>query len=634
RATGRLLAAFAAFAVVASAAALLGALGARTSVDDGVRAARDGLAAVERSDREGAARGFAAAAAAFRKADDSIGAWWARPALVVPVVGHHAKALRALASSGADLSGVGARAAREADPESLRLTDGAIDLDALAEVRRPVEAAMASLDRSRDALHDADSPWLVRPVAERLEELTRRVRSASASTRTAVLALRHLPGLLGADGPRRYFVAVQTPAESRAGGGLLGNFSEVVAENGRISLTRFGRHEDLKLGGDGAGRRLSGPSEYVRRFAATQPARFWNVNLTPDFPTIATMIEELYPQSGGSEIDGVLSVDPYAFAALLELVGPLPVPGRDEPLTAENAARVLLHEQYLQFGERGEPERQDYLGNATRQLFARLTTSTLPPPRAIADALAPVVAGRHLQLASTRAAEQRFFDHIGAAGAVPPVRGDFLGVVTQNYNGNKIDWFLHRSYRYEVDYDPGSGRVSSRLEVTLRNEAPAQGLPPSVISYGGALVPTQPATEDGENLMLVSVYTPLLLDGMTVDATAVEPSEENELGRRVYSTMVSVPSQTARVVRVELAGRARAEGGYRLDVLRQPMVRPDEAAVAVSFGGGWQVESAQGLEPGRPGEASATVTLDRNRTFRAGLERSADTLLDRLRRGR
>lgn len=634
RALGRATSAFVVFSTLASLAAALAALSARTAVDDGVRAARDGLSAVERSDRQGAADGFEAAAAAFGEADGSIGAWWARPAFAVPVVGQHAKALQVLASAGADLATVGARAAREADPSTLRLTNGGFDLDALAEVRSPVEAALASLDRSRDRLDDADSPWLVAPVADRVEELSGRVRSASASTRTAALALRNAPALLGADGPRRYFLAVQTPAESRAGGGFLGNFGELVADDGRISLGRFGRHEDLKLGGAGPARTLSGPPDYVRRFAAAMPARFWNVNLTPDFPTIARVIEELYPQSGGAELDGVISVDPYAFAALLQLVGPLPLPGRDEPLTAENAAQVLLHDQYVQFGEEGELERRDFLGTATRELFTRLTSSTLPAPRAIADALAPVVAGRHLQLASTRPAEQRFFEHIGAAGAVPALRGDFLGVVTQNYNGNKIDWFLKRSYRYEAGYDPASGEVDSRLEIELRNDAPAAGLPRSVIGYGGALVPTQPATQDGENLMLVSVYSPLLLEAMTVDGEAVEPSQENELGRRVYSAMVSVPSRSTRTVRLELSGRIRSGHDYRLDVLRQAMVSPDEAAIAVSFGDGWRVDSTEGLEPAADRTAAASLTLDRNRTFRAVAERSGDGLLDRLRRGR
>jgi hypothetical protein len=637
RGVGRGVAVYAAFSVVAGAAALLGALGARTTVDDGVRAAREGLAAVERSDQEGAARAFDVAATAFRKADGSIGAWWARPALVVPVVGHHAEALRALASSGADLAGVGARAAREADPDSLRLAGGQIDLDALAAVRRPLESAMASLERSEASLEAADSPWLVAPVADRVEELRDKVLSASTSTRTAVSALRLAPGLLGADGPRRYFLAIQTPAEARAAGGLMGNFGELVADRGRIQLGRFGRVQELNLGGGGQARTISGPPDYVRRYSPFMPDKYWQtVTMSPDFPSVAQVMEELYPQSGGVEVDGVISVDPYAFAGFLKLVGSITLPGRPE-INAENATKLLLHDTYVEFGEAGEVDRVDFIGTVARTLFTRLTTTTLPSPRAIADALSPVVAGRHLQLASVRPAEQRFFEDIGADGGVPPVQGDFLGVVSQNYNGNKIDWFLRRSYRYEVEYRPRSGTVRSRLEVSLRNEAPASGLPPAVIGFGGFAGPGQPVSENGENIQLVSVYSPLSLERMTVNGQAVEASAENELGRRVYSALVRVPSGATRTVELELSGRIDPDHGhdYRLDVLRQATVVPDEVSVEVSFGTGWEARRAEGFTAVGPGTAAAeAVAVDRNRVFAARLEPRVDSLLDHLRQGR
>ena len=620
---------------VASGLAVLAALGARTSVDAGVQAARDGLGAVERADRDDAADKFARAAAAFDEADGSIGAWWARPALAVPVVGQHAKALRTLAGAGADLAAVGARAAREADPATLRLTDGAFDLVALGRVREPLEAARASLVRSRRALDDARSPWLVAPVADRVDELGDRVRSASDSTETAVLALRNAPALLGADGPRRYFLAVQTPAEARASGGLIGNWGELVADDGKISLGRFGRTQELNTAGNPAQRRITAPADYVRRYAPYKPNLYWQtVTMSPDFPAVAQVIEELYPQSGGAPVDGVISVDPAAFAALLRLIGPVPIEGRDEMLSADNVERVLLHEQYLQFDENAEANRVDFLDTATRSVFARLTSTTLPSPRAVADALAPAVAGRHLQLASTHPAEQRFFERIGAAGAVPPVLGDGVGVVTQNFNGNKIDWFLRRSYSYVATYDPATGEVTSTLEVRLRNDAPADGLPRSVIGFGGSAALGQPQTAFGENLLLLSVYSPLELEGMTVDdGQEIKVTRQNELGRRVYSALVSVQSMSTRTVTLKLAGRV-PRGDYRLDVFRQPTVAPDEATLSVTFPEGWEVESVGEGATVAGRKATRTITLDRSSTLAVEAERSATGLLDRLRAGR
>ena len=40
-------------------------------------------------------------------------------------------------------------------------------------------------------------------------------------------------------------------------------------------------------------------------------------------------------------------VDPLAVAALLKAIGPVSVPSWPVPISAENAASVLLHEQYV-----------------------------------------------------------------------------------------------------------------------------------------------------------------------------------------------------------------------------------------------------------------------------------------------
>jgi hypothetical protein len=312
-------------------------------------------------------------------------------------------------------------------------------------------------------------------------------------------------------------------------------------------------------------RTLTDLDEYVDRYGRYQPDRTWqNVTMSPDGPTVARAVEQLWPQAGGGDVDGVVLLDPFALAALLRLVGPVEVPSWPTAITAADLPRILLHEQYLAF-ER--PERLDFLGDVASALFDRLADGELPGPARLAAELGPVVRERHLVLHSTVAEEQAAFAELGATGAMPRVEGDSLAVITQNASGNKIDWFLRRTVDYAVTADDGD--VRAELTVTLRNEAPASGLPDYVIAGSG---PTP--TPDGVNRTILSVYSPLDLADSSIDLDA-----GRELDRNVYSAFVDLqPGETRRIT---LSLRGRVDGEYRLDVIRQPLVVPDDVTVRV-----------------------------------------------------
>lgn len=54
-------------------------------------------------------------------------------------------------------------------------------------------------------------------------------------------------------------------------------------------------------------------------------------------------------------------------------------------------------------------------------------------------------------------------------------------LLTNNAGGNKIDLFLRRTLDYAVTWNPTTGVVDGTLTVTLHNDAPAKGLPDSLI---------------------------------------------------------------------------------------------------------------------------------------------------------
>lgn len=570
------LAAVAGVAAVVSAAAWIAAAGARSDLEAGVADVRTGLTSVGRGDAEPAAAALDAAAARFRGAGGRMDAWWVQPSRLVPVVGRHWKALSAVAHTGEEVTTTGARLVAAADPARLTAATGQVPVDAVAALHEPADEAAAVLDQARRRLAHADSPWLLPLAKDRLDDLAERVHAAQRQAASMRDVAEVAPALLGAAGPRRYFLAVQTPSELRGAGGFIGNYAEIVADRGTLTLVRTGRTNDLNLAGDPAAKAIHGPADFVRRYSRFEPARLWqNVTVSPDFPTVAQVIADLYPQSGGVPVDGVIAVDPAGLGAVLKAIGPVTVPDWPEPIGADNAERVLLFEQYTRL--KGD-ERHDFLDHVTEAVWRRLTSRSVPITD-LAQALAPAVAGKHVMLAATRAPEQDALVRLGASGAMPfpDPNEDFLAVVAQNGGGSKIDWFLHRHVDVAVQHDRDTGRVQSRVRITLDNQAPAAGLPSYII--GNILTPPLPS---GTSKLYLSVYTPWGLDEALLDGAPLPMESEQELGRNVYSAFLAIPPGNKVTLDLVLEGDLPPGlGDYALTLFRQNTVHPDGYRVSL-----------------------------------------------------
>ena len=338
---------------------------------------------------------------------------------------------------------------------------------------------------------------------------------------------------------------------------------------------------------------------------------FQDVTLSPDLPDVAQVISQLYsgpfPDMGGDRIDGVLVVDPYALAALLRFTGPIDVTGGPQ-LTSANAAHELVQGQYTDFTQK--TDRVDFLDQASRETFDRLTRGTIPGPDEIASVLGPQVTGRHLMFTSFHGPEQALFRRLGATGAYAHAQAgrDFFGLTGQNSANNKTDIWMHRTISYQASYDPGTGQVRATATITLHNEAPSSGLPPGVIGSNGQGLPP------GTNRTYLSFYTPLQLQSGTVDGAHQLFESQLEFGYHVYSQYLTVGSGQTLTVRLDLGGVVAAGLDYRLAVGVQPMVNPDQIQVTLVPHDGWQVARGRrpvrrpGPQPGHAGDPTrATI---------------------------
>jgi len=621
--------------VVAVVPSLLVVSDVRDQMEQGRSAAVRGLIAARDGDDPAAEAAFREAAGFFGLTRDRLGSVILTPGLVVPGLAPNLRAARALAEVGTDLATAGVTLTANVRTDKLEVVNGRVPLDEVRRVTPDFVNGARTLDHALARLREARGPYLAGPVSEALAKLEVQLARAQHEARNSAASARLSSAILGGKGPRRYLLVVQNNAEARATGGLIGNWGLLTAVDGKVSVGRLKRtsvwNAALK---DAASESLDAPADYRRRYAQFRPERaLQNVNLSPDFPTVARVLEGLAPQVGLPEVDGVLAVDPVGLAALLQLTGPVSVAGWPTNIDAANVVDVTLRDAYAAFSD--TPERADFLGDVAQAVVDEATTGRLGAPARIAKVLGAAAHQGHLLLGFTRPEEQRLAEQLDIAGKVRPVRSDAVMVTTSNAGGNKLDYYLKRALDYRVtlhpDDDARAARVSGKLALRLDNTAPTTGLP-SIVSG-----PFNERFIKGEAVVDVSMYSPLRVRAATVDGRAVEPTTQREVGRTVWSKFVRVPAGKSSTVTTTLKGRVRLQPGgwYELDLGHQPSLQPERARVAVEVPPGWRIVAAPGFVLPFSRLAVGRVELSRPVTVRVRVAPDPPTLdlWDRLEAG-
>jgi hypothetical protein len=533
---------------------------------------------------------FAGAARQLDRAERLLDGPWLAPARAVPVVAGNLDAARGLVAAAHDLAADGSRFAASVDPRGLRVRGARVPIASVRASVAPLEALARSVSRAESEVRSLDDRMLVGPVARTVGRARSALAAAAADTQHAAAAARIAPAVFGGAGARRYLVIAQNPAEARATGGIPGSFGLLDARSGTLSLADLVPVETLNAAARAASMpAVVAPDEYQRRYARFEPHLWWeNTTMSPDFPTVASVMAQQYRAQFGTEVDGVVSLDPIALRGLLHLTGLVHVDGWPSPVTAGNVVSVLLRDQYARFTD--GRERKLFLGRVTSAVWHAMERADLGSPTRLAATLGPVAAQRHLMVWLARPGEQRVVHDLGFGGGAPPATGDAFFATVQNAAGTKLDLYMSRTLRYDVTLTPvRSGHAELRAEavVELANRAPREL--PAFVAVGGAGVP------EGALRSYVSLYSALDLHRARLDGRPVGLEAGRELGRRSYSTFLSVPRGGRVRLGMTLRGMVELhDGWYELQLFPQPGAAPERADVVVRVPEGYALTRATG----------------------------------------
>ncbi len=435
-----------------------------------------------------------------------------------------------------------------------------------------------------DLVESSPTSWLFDPVADARFAAVRQTSSAADALHATGALVRGLPSFAGADGPRSYFFVAESPAELRGTGGLWGAWSIVTFDQGRTTFAPFLPIQNLK---DFEKWQVESPSpDYERNYGQFNGAGVWrNMNMTPDFPSAAQAAINAYQLRRGRELDGVISADPFALRELLEVTGPVSVPGLDVTIDAHNVVPYTTNGAYINFQGEGST-RKAILGEVAGLAFQRFLTMDehkIGRLHAIADA----VAGGHLKIYSTDPALEDALGLIHADGALAAPPGDFLSVVVNSRSGSKVDFYATRSVDYDVRLG-GDREAFATTTVTTQNDAPTD-LP-------GHVVDPLAEGDPGDNISIttISCRAPCAFESGSRNGKTVDFRVGSELGFPWFQDVSTIPAGGTR--RLELTTHLQdawtgnsASGSYRLTFLNQTTVKPTTVRIAIHAPSGTRI---------------------------------------------
>jgi hypothetical protein len=480
-----------------------------------------------------------------------------------PGVGDDLTAVRHLATATDDLATSVlpplTRASAALQPDELRIAGDRLATGRVRQVAPELEAAAARSTQIRDSLSAAETRGLRQPVRDRVRDIRALAAQLADSASAAGATARLLPPLLGEDGVRRYFLAVQNSAEARGTGGPLAAYGVLEVDHGRVRVLRLGPNTDLRNVS-----RL--PLDLGEDFAALygdNPALWANANMSPHFPYAARLWLEMWHRQHGQRLDGVIATDAVALSYLLRATGDV-VLASGQRVTPGNAVSLTLRDSH---------RADTYAQQITRALLDQLLKGA-GDPRHLAAQLGRAAREGRLLAYSTRPDEEQQLASGRLGGALPAEAGPFAAVVVNNAAGHKLDHYLRGTIRYTSGACDG-GLPAGRIEVRLTNTAPRRGLPPYVLLPVDK--PTGTSQNDlppGTNVSLVNLYAArgAQLRGATLNGRPHLVGTGRERGHPVFTTRLRLaPGGTAHLVLDLVEPQSTAAPR----VWAQPLVRPE-----------------------------------------------------------
>lgn len=452
-----------------------------------------------------------------------------------------------------------------------QLRDGVVPLDAVRELGADLGSTgkvLTGLSRSAGGL------W--GPLADGRRKFDQLARDGGTRLTDGADAVHAALTFAGANGDRRYLVAVLNNAEMRDQGAVL-QYVVTRFTNSRLTFEASGSVADLALDRPTA---TPLPAGTQAVFGPIKPTQVWqSVNATADFALSGRSMADMYRQATGQSVDGVIAIDVPGLAAILRVVGAVTAPGVPGPVDASNVGTVLLHDLYQGVPYSGDQSgRRERLGDVTRAVIDRLTSGTRDAV-ALGRELGDASRGLHLRVWSQAPEEEAVFERNGLGGGPALADADrTFHLAVENRTATKLDYYVKPSVLQEVELTK-QGALQVKTTVTVDNQAPTGQVTPSY-----QLGPDANTKKPGDYLAWVLLWGP--------SGSQQLQSSVGESGLNLSQFVTGMSAGEQRVVVFQTVIPNAVRNG-RVDLRLVPQPRLEAVPLEVRFkADGWKTAGA------------------------------------------
>ena len=358
--------------------------------------------------------------------------------------------------------------------------------------------------------------------------------------------INKLPEIAGSgeNNRKKYFVLFQNNNELRPTGGFLTAYAVIYMENGKITTEKS---DDIYELDKKFKQKIAIPAT-LGKYLTTE--KYWNLrdmNIDPDFAQSMAIFLENYKTVGGEpqDIDGIIAIDTQVLTDLIEVLGPVDVPGYGtfsvEPDAKYGAPQIViaLSEIITRPTSYIREDRKGVLGPMMSAILTKVYSAQKEQFPALFQVIVDAIEGRHAQAYFMDEQLQTAADKINMTGRmIAPTDGsDFLAVVDANLGGAKSNLFIDYGVQQTI-LPPENGELTKQVVINYVNSQAGDNC-----NLEAGLLCLNSTNNDWQR-----IYLPLGAQLTSAKGYKSEPSVYEENGFTVVDGYFSLnPNSTAKV---------------------------------------------------------------------------------------